>query len=49
MRLWLYSKLLNYMLKRNHNSKVYLKVWELWHIEKRRRDHGDLLHRKGSC
>ena len=38
MRLWLYSKILNYMLKRNHNSKVYLKVWELWHIEKRRAD-----------
>ena len=38
MRLWIYGKLLNYMLKTNHNSKLYLKLWELWHIEKRRVD-----------
>jgi hypothetical protein len=36
MKLWLYSKLLNAMLKRNHYNRFYLKVWELWHIEKRR-------------
>jgi hypothetical protein len=38
MRLWLYGKLLNSMLKTNRYNKFYLKVWELWHIEKRRVD-----------
>lgn len=38
MRLWLYGKLLNMMLKTNRYNRFYLKLWELWHIEKRRAD-----------
>ena len=38
MKLWLYSMLLNAMLKTNRYNRFYLKLWELWHIEKRRVD-----------
>lgn len=39
MKLWIYTKLLNAMLKTNRYNQFYLKVWELWHVEKRKINH----------
>jgi hypothetical protein len=34
MKLWIYRRMLNALLKTNSFKKIYLRIWELYHIEK---------------
>jgi len=36
MKIWVYNKMLQTLLKTNRFNSLYLKIWRLWHIEKRK-------------
>lgn len=48
MRLWIYSKLLDTLLRMEKTNGLYLRLWKLWHQEKRREHRGKIVYSKGS-